>query len=265
MAIEDSPTPIDAKSEGNSVRSSGGGLQVESAVEIQSDDGQHPKKGKSPWNSLEVIKLLIAICVPVSIAFAGYWVARSAKEQDEIKARRELIDQLARAALERRGRAELVASAIRRHAREPIDASLAEIIRRKREYDQSYVDWNANVKRYMLALRQASGGNEYSKFEEYLQKSLINRIFNPLDSCVTTAFDFAVRNRNQDSIGQLDKCGYEICENGKTETCGVKPLLQFSLDCSYAITEQATLVAGKVSSVEDAITKIQEVCPMPNH
>lgn len=153
-------------------------------------------ESKSHWNSLEIAKVLIAATVPISVFVAGATIANSTKRQEEVRSKWEAIGQLSHSALERRSRSELLGSAVRRQAKAPHDSGLAEVLTRKQAYDETYVAWNANIGKHMLALRRATNDNEYTILESKLQRSLVNATFRPLDACLTAAFDEVIRGNN---------------------------------------------------------------------
>jgi hypothetical protein len=202
---------------------------------------------KSHWNSLEVVKVLIAATVPISIFIAGAAIANSTKRQEEVRSKWEAIGQLSHSALERRSRSELLGSAVRRQVKAPHDAGLAEVLSRKRAYDESYVEWNANVGKHMLALRRATSDTEYTRLESNLQRSLVNAAFRPLDACLTSAFDEVVRGNNNQAVALMD-------------ACDTRKLIQEVLDCSYEITNEAYAVAAEVKTVQQASSGR---CPAP--
>lgn len=202
---------------------------------------------KSHWNSLELMKVLISATVPISIFIVGAAIAKSAKTQEEVRAKWEAISQLSHSALERRSRSELLASAVRRQVKAPHTDGLAEVLRRKQAYDESYVEWNANIGKYKLALRRATNDIEYTALESKLQRSLVNASFRPLDACLTSAFDEVVRGNNNQAVALMD-------------TCGTKRLIQEVLDCSYEITDEAYLVATEVKTIQRASSGR---CPAP--
>ena len=97
---------------------------------------------KNPWNSLEIVKLIVGLLTPLLLFWIGYMVNDSLRTAEESRkqletqrqlaeTRRAAIQALSRFIYERRVRAELLASALRRHAEKPVAASLEELVRRK--------------------------------------------------------------------------------------------------------------------------------------
>jgi hypothetical protein len=210
-------------------------------------EGEDPKKGDSPWNSLELTKLAMAAVVAGLVTFFGFRTTAHFREVDEVKVRREAVQQLSRAILERRARSELLASSMRRHAQAPIAASMEELLRRKKDYDETYVSWNANYRGYMLALRQAAQEANYTPFEKKFQYSLTNLVFKKIDDCLTIAYDGVIRQR--DPRPMLD-------------ACGMKTMLSQAQNCGYALTEQPHLVTGGYVDTKAAEAEIAQRCPM---
>lgn len=207
-----------------------------------------PDKPKSVWTSLEVAKLIAAALVPVSIAATGAYLTQKDRQKEEVRAHWEAIDHISRAALHRRVRAELLASALRRDAKSPTEHSLQELKQRKQAYDEAYVDWNANIGRYMLTLRRASGDTQYTQLESKQQRALVNTILKPMDACLTEAYDQAMARQGSKVSLALD-------------ACNIRGLLQQSLDCTYEITDQAYLLAF-VRTAEPAALPSGR-CPIP--
>lgn len=236
------------------------------ASEEAPDAGDSPPapagKKDSPWNSLEWAKLGVAILIPVSILVAGQLFARHQRqadqraaqhqrEADDQKARREAIQKLSRSVLERRGRAELVYSAmVRQGAAGEIRESREEIVRRKKEYDEAFAAWNTTISDNMIVLRQATNQDNYSRFEAYFQKSLSVQVFKKMDTCLTRAYDRILRDDAKEATRLLDECL-------------MPSLLGQALTCGYALTEQARAIVGNPSKQEAAHAELEEKCPPP--
>lgn len=207
------------------------------------------ENNKSPWNSLEVAKLLVAFLTPLLLALIAYLVnqsfrtAEETRKQQEVdrqlsETRRMAIQNLSRFIYERRIRAELLASALRRNAEKPVPASMEELIKRKSSYDEAYANWGANHQANLLLVRQVLGANEYSEFERLLEFRLVRGIFAPLDACLTRGYDRAIRGGDP---------------NSELKNCHVRDLLQRALDCGYAITDILFKLAsaGKDQQIAD--------------
>ena len=65
---------------------------------------------------------------------------------------------------------------------------------RKRAYDAAYVEWNANSQAILLRARSTIMQPLYSRIENLIEESLVQRIFAPLDSCLIQAFDITIRH-----------------------------------------------------------------------
>jgi len=99
-------------------------------------------------------------------------------------------------------------------------ANVDELKDRKRLYDESFLAWGENLQANMLMIRQAMGSVRFSSFEGYVQNSYIP-IVRPYDSCVTRAYDLALREENPEVA---------------FTNCKIRVLRKALLDCSYAIT-----------------------------
>jgi hypothetical protein len=195
-------------------------------------------KPTTPWNSLEVTKLIVSALTPVLLFAIGYkvnqWVregearAKTAENQRQEQAAREqalrdradlrqqAVRELSTFVYERRVRAEMLSSALQRNAAQ------AELMRRKELYDESYVKWNSHHQANLLGIRQLLESKEYSQYEELMEFHLVQNIFRPLDACLTAAYD--ERLRGESPVRTLAACNARL-------------LIQRALDCGYAFTD----------------------------
>src|SRR5437773_703607 len=99
-------------------------------------------RAKTPWNSLEVVKLAIGLSTPLLLFWIGYatneYLRASEESRRQLEAQRQAADTrrtaiqaLSRFIYEQRVRAELLASELRWNAEKPVPASLDELVRRK--------------------------------------------------------------------------------------------------------------------------------------
>jgi hypothetical protein len=162
---------------------------------------------------LIMFALASAIINGAITATVGAWLAQT---YNTYQGRRHAIEAIAHLVYERRTRAGMVASAIRR------DAELDEIRHRKQAYDEAYVDWNKNVMINLFAIREAAGDLNVSSlepvFEDYLVAALAD-----VDRCITRAYD--ARIANQDAKALL-------------EQCRMPELHQYTLDCGATFTNE---------------------------
>ncbi|MEE4193236.1 MAG: hypothetical protein V2I66_16780 [Halieaceae bacterium] len=206
------------------------------------------------WNSLEVSKLIISVLTPLLLFWLGNLVSdstkqteRALKEIEEIKEVQKnnqlAVQNLAKRIYERRSRAELLASSLKR------DVSLEEIVKRKGQYDEAYFQWNRDHQANLLLVRNVLGEKQYSDFESMIEFHLVGKIFAPLDSCLTKAYDYRITQ---------NKSGKEILND-----CSVSTLLQQALDCGYALTDELfklTEQNGKIERME-ASSIVAQRCP----
>ena len=181
-------------------------------------------KPKATWNSLEITKVILSGLTPLLIFVLGFVVNQSIRSRDDVlkqaetnrlrsEQRQTAVQNLSRFIYERRARAEMLASALRRNV------SLEEIIERKKLYDDVYVRWNANHQANLLLVRQLLEEKQYSEFEALLEFHLVRNIFAPLDQCLTSAYD----RRLGGALG-----------GATLEQCSARELIQRALDCGYA-------------------------------
>jgi len=149
----------------------------------------------------------------VVTASVGAWLAHTYTSYQN---RRTAIEAIANLVYERRTRAGMVASAIRR------GADLDEVRHRKQAYDEAYVDWNKNVMRNLFAIRAAAGDLKFSSLEPIFEDHLI-AVMADVDRCITKAYD--IRVANQDAKVVL-------------EGCRMSDMHQFVLDCGATFSNE---------------------------
>jgi len=157
--------------------------------------------------------LVSAVLNGIITACVGAWLGQTyAKYQS----RKQSIEALVHLIYERRTRAGMVASALRR------GADIEEVRYRKRAYDETFVDWNKNVMQNIFAIREVTGEYMISGFEKYYEDGLVAAM-SDVDRCLTKAYD--ARVANGDPTAELDKC--HMAENH-----------QFVLDCGATFTNE---------------------------
>lgn len=160
-----------------------------------------------------VFMLASAVLNGIITASVGAWLGQTyAKYQS----RKQSIESLVHLVYERRTRAGMVASALRR------GADIDEIRYRKRAYDEAYVDWNKNVMQNIFAIREVTGEHMISGLEKFYEDGLVSAMAD-VDRCLTKAYD--VRIANGDPKAELEKCRM-------SETH------QFVLDCGATFTNE---------------------------
>lgn len=213
-----------------------------------SDAPSPPEPAKPVWNSLEAVKLLVAVAVPVSIFVAGNKVADVTKAEASAKADREAVQRLSQAILQRRAQSELLySSVIRNFTFGQTDDSKTEMIERKKNYDAVWASWNADIRGNLLVLREIGGGPNV--LDSYFQNSLSLAIFKPMDACLTDAYDLAIRGKEEGKQKLYD--------------CDIKSLLGQALNCGYMLTTQAQLISQDRSKAQQALDRVKRVCPEP--
>jgi hypothetical protein len=157
--------------------------------------------------------LLSAVLNGIITASVGAWLGQT---YARYQARRQSIESLVHLVYERRTRAGMVTSALRR------GADLDEIRFRKRAYDEAYVEWNKNIMQNIFAIREVTGEHMISALEGQFQDGLVAAM-SDVDRCLTKAYD--VRLANGDPKVELDKCH-------------MPELHQFVLDCGATFTNE---------------------------
>lgn len=138
-------------------------------------------------------------------------------QRTEIEERKNAVREFSRAVYERRTRASMLFSALKRKAQ------IDEIKQRKNLYDDAFVEWNINHQANLFIIRDLMEESDYSKFEGFIEFRLVNNILGPIDRCLTSAYDEHIREGEANRI---------------LEACNITVLLQRALDCSYAITDE---------------------------
>lgn len=141
-------------------------------------------------------------------------VARANAERD---ARFSTLQQLTELIYGRRTAADLVVSAINR------SAPMAEVIARKKAYDQAYVAWNTQLQSTLFKIRRATSAAAESKFEVWLNQDL-GGLLRIQDACVTQAFDVKSKLRRTVDCDWEDKVRFSHLSAAIQE-------------CSYYVTD----------------------------
>jgi len=149
----------------------------------------------------------------VITASVGAWLAQT---YSAYQSRRQAIETIAHLVYERRTRAGMVASAIRRNA------DIEEVRHRKQAYDEAYVDWNKNVMLNLFAIREAAGDLKFSALEPLFEDHLIARMAD-VNRCITKAYDARVLDQDAKAV---------------LEACRMAELHQFVLDCGATFTNE---------------------------
>jgi hypothetical protein len=162
---------------------------------------------------LLLFALVSAVINGIITASVGAWLGQTyAKYQ----ARRQSIESLVHLVYERRTRAGMVASALRR------GADIEEVKFRKRAYDEAYVDWNKSIMQNVFAIREVTGEYFLSKLEGHFQDGLVAAMAD-VDRCLTKAYD--ARMAGGDPKPVLEQCRMPV-------------LHQFVLDCGATFTNE---------------------------
>jgi hypothetical protein len=97
-----------------------------------------------------------------------------------------------------------------------------------------------------LLVRQVLGATSYSNFESMVEVRLVGKTFAPIDSCLTQAYDLAIRAKDPRTT---------LAE------CRATELIQRALDCGYAITDELFKLSGPGGRPQEAESIVDSRCP----
>jgi hypothetical protein len=157
--------------------------------------------------------LISAVVNGIVTASVGTWLAQTyARQQNQRKS----VESLAHLIYERRTRAGMVVSSMRRNA------ALDEVQFRKRAYDEAYVDWNKNILLNLFVIREVGGDLKFAGLEKTFEDELVAAMAD-VDRCLTKAYDRKLTG--EDVVPMLD-------------ACRMGELHQFILDCGATFTDE---------------------------
>lgn len=162
---------------------------------------------------LIVFALTSAVLNGIVTACVGAWLAQTYATQ---QTRRKSVETLANLIYDRRTRAGMVVSSMRRNA--PMD----EIQFRKRAYDEAYVDWNKNILLNLFVIREVGGDLKFSALERSFEDDLVATMAD-IDRCLTRAYDRKLAG--EDVVPILN-------------ACRMARMHQFVLDCGATFTDE---------------------------
>jgi hypothetical protein len=146
-------------------------------------------------------------------ACVGAWLAQTYATQ---QSHRKSVESIAHLIYDRRTRAGMVVSSLRRKA--PLD----EVQFRKRAYDEAYVDWNKNILLNLFVIREVGGQLKFASLEQMFEDDLVGAMAD-VDRCLTKAYDRKLAG--EDPLPLLDGCQ-------------MSELHQFVLDCGATFTDE---------------------------
>ncbi|MEL6266808.1 MAG: hypothetical protein AAFR52_14380 [Pseudomonadota bacterium] len=190
------------------------------------------------------IALLSFVLSGVIASLIGYGLALRAEADRAAEADRRLRIAAARGFAEligeRRTRAALVASALRRRA------DTDELRHRKRAYDEAYLRWNVRIQSAMLQVRELVDAPDYSRIETVIEERLVVRLLSPADACLTDGYDAAIAGRG-------GAAAWDGCEGDR--------LRRQTRICGVAITDAIHALSRATLSEDQAIRRIVDACP----
>jgi hypothetical protein len=171
------------------------------------------RSAKLTRRQLILFALTSAILNGIVTACVGAWLAHTYATQQN---RRKSVETIAHLIYDRRTRAGMVVSSLRRNA--PLD----EIQYRKRAYDEAYVDWNKNILLNLFVIREVEGDLKFAALERMFEDDLVGAMAD-VDRCLTTAYDRKLAGENVVPI---------------LDACQMSTLHQFVLDCGATFTDE---------------------------
>ena len=162
---------------------------------------------------LMAFALVSAALNGIITASVGAWLGQT---YARYQSRRQSIESIVHLVYERRTRAGMVSSALRR------GADLDEVRFRKRAYDEAYVEWNKNIMQNIFAIREVTGEHMISTLEGDFQDNLVAAM-SDVDRCLTKSFDARIQGLDPRPI---------------LDDCHMAAMHQFVLDCGATFTNE---------------------------
>ena len=144
----------------------------------------------------------------------NYYMEERAQAQLEETAnqrRHEALQELVLMFADRNVRAELLVNGI---IQQSATIDLAEL---KKHYDDSYMNWKKNLPALTLIIRDLVPPNDAEQVFQGLDTRMVQRIWKPLRSCITTAYNASVAGKEARKILQNCEASELIARSG---TCG---------------------------------------------
>lgn len=195
-------------------------------------------------HGLVAFAILTAVVNGIVTASVGAYLGHT---YADFQTRRVSVQGLADLIYERRARAGLVASSLRR------GSSVDELKERKRAYDDVYIDWNKRIQSNLLQIRDVLGAKEATGFETLIQGTLVPA-FSEMDSCLTKAYD--ARLAGQDPVPLVEGCQFQS-------------VYQFTLDCAKTLTDELFRVSrltfnpfggASIREIADGSQRAKDAC-----
>lgn len=179
-------------------------------------------------------------------ATVGAWLAQTYSLH---QSRRQSVENIGNLFYARRTRAGMVNSSLRRNA------PLEEVQHRKRAYDESYVDWNTNIRKNLFVIREVMGAKDFAKLELQFEEDVVGALAD-IDRCLTKAYDERIAGR--DPVPVL-------------AACRMADVYQFALDCGATYTNELFKLSKlnfnpfvkTAQERDDAEARIRKGCTRP--
>ncbi|MCP3867696.1 MAG: hypothetical protein GY703_06285 [Gammaproteobacteria bacterium] len=177
------------------------------------------------------------------------------REQERLRAqaaldRKQAIQQFSKLNEERNVRAEMMLKALRSNSNGD------EVKTARQEYERAYVTWSVERPGMLLLFRDLLSSEDYQFIETGFQKSLVGKIFSPIQFCLTKA------------LGHGDD---RAAVKETLEACQIDEVLELSSTCSQTLAAAVSDLAGTYSewilkediaeSQKRALDSVGKKCP----
>jgi len=211
-------------------------------------------EARTDWLKHPLVNVVIGFILTgvLGTAITQHFLDRRAKETLEAQIaldRKKAVQQFSELNESRRVRAEILLRALRSADSDALKPA-------REEYEKAYVAWSVEQQGVLLLLRDLLAPEDHQLVKARLQEVLVGKIFNPLRSCLTAAYD--QRSDRPAAIKTLDDCQ-------------VDELLKRSGTCARALASAVSDLAGAHSAWASegqatdmrkrARDAIQQACP----
>ena len=166
--------------------------------------------------------------------------------QEIERERKDSVADFSRSISDRRIRAVLLASALRRHDAGSVASAEQEVLARKARYDESFAQWNTDIQVNMFRIRRVLDTKEYTFLENVVEQRLSAGLFAATDVCLTRAYDVSATGGKAGPL--LDECRMPV-------------LLKSTLDCGYTISDILFRMASSQVNFAELESEINMRCP----
>jgi hypothetical protein len=183
---------------------------------------------RTAWLRHPIVTMLLGFILTGVLGTAITQHFLDQREQEKLRAqaavdRKQAIQQFSKLNEERKVRAEMMLKAL------CSNSNGDELKTARQEYERAYVTWSVERPGMLLLFRDLLSSENYQFVETEFQESLVGKIFNPIQLCLTTA------------LGHGDD---RAAVKRTFEACQIDELLELSSTCSQALTAAVSDLAG---------------------